>query len=625
MWQSSGKYMPKVDQLCEVAETIIDMGCFSRVETNGGGFEQINLLYGENPNNAVRKWTSPFNKAGIQTQMLERGLNAIRMSPVPADIRRLMFIVKKKQGTDISRSFDGLNNPENLRLSFEYAKEGGMVAQGALSLTFSPVHTVDYYINLADQYIELGAEEICIKDMAGIGRPASVGKIVKGIKSRHPDILVQYHGHSTPGLSVASALEAARAGAEYIDVGMSPLSWGTGHADLLTIHAMLKDDGFSVPDINKDAYMATRALTQKFIDDWLGYYINPQNRKMESLLIGPGLPGGMMGSLMSDMEKNISSLNKWLTKNNKPTMTESDLLLALFNEVEYAWPKMGYPPLVTPFSQYVKNVSLMNTIQMIKGKKRWSMIDENTWGMLMGRSGQLPASPSDEILALARAQDRKFFTGVPQDLYPDELELFAGKMDKNGWDYGEDDEELLEYAMHPAQYLDYRSGKAKENFEADLAKRKAAANQQSASVVVPAPVSTNAASPSPRTMNINVDGEQYKVQVSYENSNNDSTNSTASPTPQSIPEPATGTSATTPAGNTKEIVAPLEGKFFLTKDSHEVALKNGDNITTGETIGYIEAMKVINAITADQSGTIVEVVGRHGEDIEEDDVIFLIQ
>ncbi|MFT5802305.1 MAG: pyruvate carboxylase subunit B, partial [Nonlabens sp.] len=400
MWQSSGKYMPKVDQLCEVAETIIDMGCFSRVETNGGGFEQINLLYGENPNNAVRKWTSPFNKAGIQTQMLERGLNAIRMSPVPADIRRLMFIVKKKQGTDISRSFDGLNNPENLRLSFEYAKEGGMVAQGALSLTFSPVHTVDYYINLADQYIELGAEEICIKDMAGIGRPASVGKIVKGIKSRHPDILVQYHGHSTPGLSVASALEAARAGAEYIDVGMSPLSWGTGHADLLTIHAMLKDDGFSVPDINKDAYMATRALTQKFIDDWLGYYINPQNRKMESLLIGPGLPGGMMGSLMSDMEKNISSLNKWLTKNNKPTMTESDLLLALFNEVEYAWPKMGYPPLVTPFSQYVKNVSLMNTIQMIKGKKRWSMIDENTWGMLMGRSGQLPASPSDEILAL---------------------------------------------------------------------------------------------------------------------------------------------------------------------------------------------------------------------------------
>jgi len=168
MWQSSGKYMPRVDQLVRVAQPIIDMGCFSRVETNGGGFEQICLLYGENPNKAVREWTQPFNDVGIQTQMLERGLNGIRMSPVGADVRQLMFKVKKKQGTDISRSFDGLNNPQNLALSFQYAREGGMVAQGALSITHSPLHTVDYYIKLADQYIELGAQEICIKDMAGV-------------------------------------------------------------------------------------------------------------------------------------------------------------------------------------------------------------------------------------------------------------------------------------------------------------------------------------------------------------------------------------------------------------------------------------------------------------------------
>ncbi|MCB0625416.1 MAG: oxaloacetate decarboxylase, partial [Saprospiraceae bacterium] len=114
MWQSSGKYMPRVDQLVRVAGPIIDMGCFSRVETNGGGFEQINLLYGENPNRSVREWTQPFNDAGIQTMMLERGLNGIRMNPVPADVRQLMFKVKKKQGTDIARSFDGLNYAPNL-------------------------------------------------------------------------------------------------------------------------------------------------------------------------------------------------------------------------------------------------------------------------------------------------------------------------------------------------------------------------------------------------------------------------------------------------------------------------------------------------------------------------------
>ena len=96
----------------------------------------------------MRDWTQPFNDAGIQTHMLERGLNGIRMSPVPADIRQLMFAVKKKQGTDIARSFDGLNNPQNLEESFKYAKEGGMIAQGALSLTVSPYHTIEYYICL---------------------------------------------------------------------------------------------------------------------------------------------------------------------------------------------------------------------------------------------------------------------------------------------------------------------------------------------------------------------------------------------------------------------------------------------------------------------------------------------
>ena len=101
MWQSSGKYMPRVDQLTKVAGPIIDIGCFSRVETNGGGFEQINLLFGENPNKAVRDWTQPFNDAGIQTQMLERGLNGLRMRPVAKDLRRLMFKLKKIQGTDI--------------------------------------------------------------------------------------------------------------------------------------------------------------------------------------------------------------------------------------------------------------------------------------------------------------------------------------------------------------------------------------------------------------------------------------------------------------------------------------------------------------------------------------------
>lgn len=609
MWQSSGKYMPRVDQLVRVAEPIVDMGCFKRVETNGGGFEQINLLYGQNPNTSVRKWTQPFNDAGIETHMLERGLNGLRMYPVPRDVRKLMFKLKKQQGTDISRSFDGLNDTRNLKLSIDYAKEGGMIAQAALCITHSKLHTVDYYIKMAETLIDMGAEEICIKDMAGIGRPASMGKLVEGIKAIQKDIPVTYHGHSGPGFSVASSLEAARAGVDFIDVGMEPLSFGTGHADLLTVHEVLRDAGFSLPDINMKAYMQARSLTQEFIDDFLGYYINRKNRLMNALLIGPGLPGGMMGSLMSDLENNLKSLNKWKEKNNQPALTQDELLVKLFEEVEEIWPKMGYPPLVTPYSQYVKNAALVNVMQMEKGKERWSLLDDSTWDMLLGKSGRLPGKLSDELKDLAKAQDREFFEGDPQDLQPDALDDFRKKMEEQGWDTGQDDEELFEYAMHPQQYEAYKSGKAKKDFEADLASKKAAETE------TPVASSPAPSTDQPKSLNINVDGQQYHVTISY-----DSEEGSKAPA-QNVETPASSTTPTV-NGTTKDITAPLEGKIFMTKDAGEKPLKVGDQINEGDVVCYIEAMKVTNAVKSNESGVVAEICVSEGDDVYDDDVLF---
>ena len=620
MWQSAGKYVPRVDQLVRVAPAIVDIGCFDRVETNGGGFEQVNLLFGENPNKSVRQWTQAFNDAGIQTQMLERGLNAISMGPMPKDVRKLMFKVKKKQGTDISRSFDGLNNPQNLALSFQYAKEGGMIAQGALSLTHSPLHTDAYYIGLADEFIFLGAEEICLKDMAGIARPAAVGRIVKGIRERHPDILIQYHGHSTPGFSIASALEAARNGADIIDTGMEPLSWGTGHGDLLTIHEMLKDDGFLVKDINTKAYMQARSLSQEFIDEYLGYWIDPKNRYMNSLLIGPGLPGGMMGSLMADLQNNLTSLNKWKAKRNETELTQDELLLKLFDEVKHIWPMLGYPPLVTPFSQYVKNTALMNVLQMEKGKPRWSMLDENTWGMILGESGQLLGPLADEIKDLAASQDRTFYSGNPQELYPDILPKLREEMKQKGWDLGEDEEELLEYALHPREYANYKSGKAKEDFLQSLEeKRKEASGTNSVTDQTAATPPAMVAAPRPTSMYVNVNGESYKVEVSYpEEKANTAKETTNDP---STPEPKADSMA---SRDGHPVIAPIEGKFYLTKESGERGIKVGDKIKRGDTIGYIEAMKVLNAVAADKDGTVLEIAIKHGQEVEEDDILVLL-
>ncbi|MBQ0123563.1 MAG: oxaloacetate decarboxylase [Bacteroidales bacterium] len=475
MWQSSGKYTARVDQLKEIAPVIIDMGCFDRVETNGGAFEQVQLLYGQNPNKAVREWCAPFNKVGIQTHMLERGLNALRMNPVPEDVRFLMYKVKKAQGTDISRSFCGLNDHRNLKGSVIGAKKGGMISQVALSITYSPVHTVEYYMGVVDHVVEYGCDEICLKDMAGIGRPVFLGKLVKAIKTKYPHIKVQYHGHTGPGFSVASMLEVARAGADYLDVAIEPLSWGKIHPDVITIRAMLKDAGFKVKDINMDAYMEARSLTQKFIDDFLGYYIEPTNKICTSLLVGCGLPGGMMGSMMADLKGFMSAINMSLRNQGKKELTLDQMVVMLFNEVEYVWPRLGYPPLVTPFSQYVKNTALMNLMHTLKGEPRWKTIDPDTMNMIIGKAGKLPGELAPEIIQIVKDKGLEFYTGNPQDAFPDELPKFIKMMEQEGWDRGQDDEELFEFAMHERQYRDYMSGVAEQRFKQDLEAKRAAA------------------------------------------------------------------------------------------------------------------------------------------------------
>ena len=479
MWQSSGKYQPRADQLARIAPLIIEMGCFARVETNGGAFEQVNLLYGENPNKAVRTFTKPLHEVGIQTHMLDRGLNALRMYPVPADVRRLMYKVKHAQGVDITRIFCGLNEVRNIIPSIKYAKEAGMIPQATLCITYSPVHTVEYYSRLADQLIEAGAPEICLKDMAGIGRPEMLGQLVKNIKEKHPEVIVQYHGHTGPGLSMASILEVCENGADIIDVAMEPLSWGKVHPDVISVQAMLKNAGFRVPEINMKAYMKARSMTQEFIDDFLGYFIDPTNKHMSSLLLGCGLPGGMMGSMMADLKGVHSGINLILKGQGKEPMSLDDLVVMLFEEVEYVWPKLGYPPLVTPFSQYVKNVALMNVMQLIKGEGRWTMIDNHTWDMILGKSGKLPGELAPEIIELAKSKGLEFTDEDPQKNYPDELDNYRKEMDENGWDYGEDDEELFELAMHDRQYRDYKSGVAKKRFLDDLQRAKDAAMAKS--------------------------------------------------------------------------------------------------------------------------------------------------
>ena len=577
MWQSSGKFQPRKDQLERIAPAIIDMGVFDRVETNGGAFEQVNLLAGENPNAAVRAFCKPFNQVGIKTHMLDRGLNALRMYPVPDDVRELQYKVKHAQGVDIPRIFCGLNDVRNIIPSVKWAKAAGMTPQATLCITTSPVHTVEYYSDIADQVIAAGAEEICLKDMAGIGQPALLGALTKSIKTKHPDVIIQYHGHSGPGLSMASILEVCNNGADVIDTAIEPLSWGKVHPDIISVQSMLKHEGFEVKEINMNAYMQARALTQEFIDDWLGYFINPGNKLMSSLLLGCGLPGGMMGSMMADLAGIHSIINKTLKAKGEPELSTDDMLVKLFDEVAYVWPRVGYPPLVTPFSQYVKNIALMNLLTMAQGKGRFVMMDDAMWGMILGKSGKIPGAIAPEIVELAKEQGREFTDADPRTLIPNALDDFRKEMDENGWDYGQDDEELYELAMHPEQYRPFKSGMAKKNLLADIQKIK---DSRLGAKLSPEKIAEFKHAKADALV------APVKGQIYYEFNGDGECAPCVEPfIGQKYEEGQTFCYIQTPWGEITEIPAALGGKLV------EITAKQGAKVNKGDTIAWIERVE----------------------------------
>jgi pyruvate carboxylase subunit B len=375
-------------------------------------------------------------------------------------------------------------------------------------------------------------------------------------------------------------LEVARAGAEYIDVAMEPLAWGMVHPDVITIQAMLKDAGFLVKDINMDAYMEARRLTQTYIDDFLGYFIDPSNKQMTSLLVGCGLPGGMMGSMMADLRGFMGAINSSLRNQGKKELQLNELVVKLFQEVEYVWPRLGYPPLVTPFSQYVKNTALMNLMHTLKGEPRWTTIDKDTWNMILGKTGKLPGELAPEIVQLAKDKGLEFYTGNPQDAFPNELEKFRKEMIENKWDLGQDDEELFEFAMHERQYRDYKSGVAKQRFNQEL---EAAKTKAGAPIIVTRPVV-----------------EMPKVDV------------------EKIIERYP---------NAKPVQSTVKGQLIWQYDMMDAssAPNIGEAVEANKTMCFVQAFYGIEEIKPSFGGKIVAVCAKHGDTVAKGEIIAFVE
>ena len=249
--------------------------------------------------------------------------------------------------------------------------------------------------------------------------------------------------------------------------------------------------------------------------------------------------------------------------------------------------------MVTPYSQYVKNVAIVNVLNQIKGKERWSLIDDNTWDMLLGKSGKLPGELGEEIKKLSKDLGKEFYDGNPQDLIEDVLDTNRNEMKSKNWDFGQDDEELLEYSLHKTQYLDFKSGDAKKKIAEDIKLKK-----QSKIVSKDEPSKK-------MTKILKVNEVSYEVDYILDTAKKESISNKKIVKGQ-------------------KIISPIEGRVFFTKDPDENPVKVGDKINKGDVICYIESMKVINAIKSDYSGKIMQVCFNDGDDIYDDDILFII-
>ena len=284
--------------------------------------------------------------------------------------------------------------------------------------------------------------------------------------------------------------------------------------------------------------------------------------------------------MMADLKGFQGAINATERAHGRPEMSLDTLMVKLFQEVEYVWPRLGYPPLVTPFSQYVKNTALMNLLNTLNGKPRWTTIDKDTWGMILGKMGKLPGELAPEIVELAKEKGLEFYTGDPQDPYPDELPKFRQMMKEEGWDEGEDQEELFEFAMHERQYRDYRSGIAKQRFNTELEDLKKKAG---APITVVRPV---------------VEMPEFDVKE-Y-----------ADRYPHAVP-----------------LQAPAKGKLMWEYDvvDNSAAPIAGTAVKAGEPAGYVQTAYGMEEIIPAVDGRIVAVLGKQGKEVVKGEIVAFVE
>ena len=418
--------MPTSDML-PILKTMDQAGYHALEMWGGATFDACLRFLNEDPWERLRAIRKEVKKTKLQ--MLLRGQNLLGYKNYADDVVADFVTKSVENGIDILRLFDALNDVRNLETAIRAAKVGGGHCQTAISYTTSQIHTVDYFVDLANKMADLGADSICIKDMAGVLTPQTGYELVSRIKDA-VDLPLEVHTHATSGIAEMTYLKVAEAGADIIDTAISSFAGGTSQPATESVAIALEDCGFATGlDLQKVAEIAEHfnPVRDRFREEGL---LNPKVKDIEPKTLIYQVPGGMLSNLLSQ-----------LTEQGLQDKYEEVL-----SEVPKVRADLGYPPLVTPLSQMVGTQALMNVIS----GERYKLVPSEIKDYVKGLYGQSPAPISEEIKETIIG-DAEVITVRPADLLAPQLPAFKEEIAE----YAKSEEDVLMYALFPQQAQDF--------------------------------------------------------------------------------------------------------------------------------------------------------------------------
>ena len=571
----------RLDDMLPIAHELDDIGYWSLEAWGGATFDSCIRFLGEDPWVRLRELKKACPKTPLQ--MLLRGQNLLGYRHYADDVVERFVERCVANGMDVFRVFDALNDPRNMKAALQAVRKFGGHAQGTLSYTTSPVHTMQTWLDTTEQLLEIGIDSLVIKDMSGILNPMAAADLVREIKKRF-DIELHLHCHSTTGMAEMALLKAVEAGVDGIDTAISSMSGTYGHPATESLVATLQgteyDTGLDIPRLEKIAayFRNVRKKYAKF---------EGQLRGVDSRILVAQVPGGMLTNLENQLKQ----------------QNASDKLDLVLEEIPLVRKDLGYIPLVTPTSQIVGTQSVINVLT----GERYKTIAKETAGILKGEYGKTPA-PVDSTLQARVLEGAAPVTDRPADHIAPEMAKIEAEVAEQAKAKGV---KLADNAVDDALIValfPQIAWKFLENRNNPAAFEPAPTGNESAVENKPVSKATPSASGS-AVYTVELEGKAFVVKVSEGGDISHVATTAPQAAPQAAPAPATGGTPVT---------APMAGNIW------KVVATEGQTVAAGDVLFILEAMKMETEVKAAQAGTVRGICVKAGDAVAVGDTVMTL-